>query len=329
MGDDELAGIAVALNGYGLLRDDGRREVLAWRDLVQVAETAEQTGYRAIFTPEIGAREAFSTLTAFSALTSRIRLASGVAPISSRDPRRMAMEAATVHEVSGGRHVLGMGSTESIRATHGYVAAVRALLGGGVARLPGSEGEIPPLDLHPEPGAVPIWLGALGPRMTTLAGEVADGVLLNWCTPERVAQAREQVAAGAAAAGRDADEVAIAVYVRACLGHEDASAIGALAEAAVEYASMPKYRRQFEVMGLGKEAEAAGSPREGGPGRAAEDLVAAVCVWGTRRDALGRLREYADAGADLVVVYPVPALDAASSVMGTVLAAAPSPAVER
>jgi alkanesulfonate monooxygenase SsuD/methylene tetrahydromethanopterin reductase-like flavin-dependent oxidoreductase (luciferase family) len=154
---------------------------------------------------------------------------------------------------------------------------------------------------------VPIYLAALGPRMTALAGELADGVILNWCTPERVAEAR--------AAIPPSGGFTVVVYVRACLSHIDEHAGEALRFAASRYADMEPYRRQFEAMGV-----RASSP---------DAIVAQVCVQGEREAARRRLQEYAEAGADLVVVYPVPAGEAVSSLTGTLMAAAPDRALER
>lgn len=321
-----MEGYAVALNGYGLPAEDGRREVLAWDDVVASAETAERTGYEAVFTPEIGAREAFSALTAIAHHTTRVRLATGVAPLGSRDVRRMAMEAATLHDLSGGRAVLGLGSRLPLDRTRREIDAVRGLLAGEEPKVEGDEGTLAvgALDLVPE--RVPIYLAALGPRTTELAGEVADGVILNWCTPERVARAREEIARGAVRADRSPDAVTVCVYVRACVGQSEDHALEALRGAAAEYAGMDYYRRQFEGMGLGAEAEraAAASSPDGVP----RALVDAVCVRGGREAALARFADYRRAGADVVVVYPVPVLDAATSVIGTILGSAPAPAVE-
>jgi 2-methylisocitrate lyase-like PEP mutase family enzyme len=76
-------------------------------------------------------------------------------------------------------------------------------------------------------------------------------------------------------------------------------------------------------------AEAAvGAHRRGDPAAVPEALVDALCVRGGRDEAVARLDEYRAAGADLVVVYPVPAQDPASSLLGTIMAAAPDPSVE-
>ncbi|MGH2556107.1 MAG: LLM class flavin-dependent oxidoreductase, partial [Actinomycetota bacterium] len=71
---------------------------------------AEDTGYEAVFVPEISGREAFSTLAGFATATTRIGLGTGVVTIPSRSPVTSAMAAATVHDLSGGRAVLGVGA---------------------------------------------------------------------------------------------------------------------------------------------------------------------------------------------------------------------------
>jgi len=316
----------VALNGYGLMEEDGRREVLPWADVAEAAELAEETGYQAIFAPEIGAREAFSALTALAHRTERIWLVTGVAPLGSRDPRRMAMEAATLQDLSGGRAVLGLGSRKPIDGTRDEVRAIRDLLAGAEPKVETEEGTLAVGALDLPPTRIPVYLAALGPRMTELAGEVADGVILNWCTPERVTRARAEIARGAAREGRDPATVTICVYVRACVGQTEEHALWALQEAAAEYAGMPPYLRQFEAMGLGGEARRAAAAES--PERVPRTLVDAVSVRGGRPEALSRLRAYQEAGADLVVVYPVPAREASTSVAGTILGLAPSPEVE-
>lgn len=287
--------LAVALNGYGLEHADGRREVLAWEDLSGLARAAEELGYEAVFAPEIGGWEAFTLLTGMATETERIGLVTGVIPLSARQPERLAMGAASLQELSGGRFILGVGSREPIERTRSTLTELRSLLAEGSGT-----------DWATDPRPTSIYLAALGPRMTRLAGEVADGVILNWCTPERVAEAREALPAR--------EGFVIAVYVRACLSHVDEKGTEALRVAASRYAGMVPYRRQFEAMGL--------APSD------VDGIVGAACVQGDREAALRRLGEYADAGADVVVVYPVAAGEAASSLRGTLMAAAPGIAVE-
>jgi alkanesulfonate monooxygenase SsuD/methylene tetrahydromethanopterin reductase-like flavin-dependent oxidoreductase (luciferase family) len=241
----------------------------------------------------------------------------------SRSPLLLAMAAATVHERSGGRLVLGMGTGDAGR---GALDELRALVLELRERLSGGVGERRdrPVRLSLDPGSpVPLWIAALGPRAMRLAGEVADGVLLNWCPPERVPYARAQIAEGARSGGRDAADVAIAVYVRSWVGEDEASAMPSLKAAAGQYASYPAYARQFDEVGLGDLARsAAAAAREGRPDEVPESLVRAVCALGDEAGA--RVAAYREAGADLAIVYPVAAGDAAPSIERTLLELAPT-----
>jgi alkanesulfonate monooxygenase SsuD/methylene tetrahydromethanopterin reductase-like flavin-dependent oxidoreductase (luciferase family) len=321
------------------------RDALPWHQALQVAQVAEDTGYEALFVPEIAGREAFSALAGFAGGTGRLRLGTGVVTMWSRAPVAAAMAAATVHDLSGGRLILGLGSGSPVRTSdamlleergpielmRAYVLAVRDALSEHPVQ-PGGPfgGEGFRMDLELPSGPPPIWLAALGDRMLALAGEVADGVVLNWCTPERVGRARRTLDEAAARAGRDPKGITVSVYVRACLGQEDAVAVAALMPMAAQYAAIPHYRAQMRAMGLGDEADAAAKAFEAGrPLEGPEDLVRALTVWGGRKAALARFEAYRQAGADLVLCYPVAALEPFSSILGTVLAAAPSPAVER
>lgn len=287
---------AVALAGSTARLSSGRwvREPLPFEDLAGAVSLAEETGYGSVWVPDHGVWEPFTLLASLAQRTSRIRLATGVVTLSARRPAELVSAALTLDRVSERRAILGVGSGPEPR-----VAATAQRLGEVAAGL----GRRPPL-----------YLAALGPRMVELAGRVADGVLLNWCSPDRVARAKEELARGAEEGGRDPGEVTVAVYVRACLGHDRGHAMAALREAAEMYAGIPSYRRQLEAYGIGP------SP---------EEMARALCVWGDRDAALERLAAWRDAGADLVVIYPVPAQEAASSLMGTIMAAALNPAVER
>ena len=298
------------------------RDPLLWKDLSAIVHAAEEAGYRALFLPEIVGRDALVTLGMMAGETRALMLGTGVIPMRSRTPRLTAMGAATVHERSGGRLILGIGTggsgrgaLDELRAT---VSDVRTLLAGE----PDEDGD----QLSLDPGSpVPIWVSALGPRAMRLAGEIADGVLLNWCTPERIAFARARIAEGAEAAGRDPSEVAVSVYVRAWVGAvgDEMKAISALKAIAGQYASFPSYRRQFDEMGLGPQASVAGQAhRAGRPEDVPEVLVRAVCAVGDR--ARERVEAFREGGADLPIVYPVATADAAASVRGTLLATAPS-----
>ncbi|MFM8944702.1 MAG: LLM class flavin-dependent oxidoreductase, partial [Actinomycetota bacterium] len=225
------------------------RDPLPFPAYAALTRLGEELGYAGVFLPEIAARDAFAALTALAGETRSLLLGTGVVTIVARRTVVTAMGAATVQERSGGRHVLGLGTGP---ATPGALERLRAEVLALRGLLAGEPVDRDRLSLRVD--APPIWIAALGPRATRLAGEVADGVLLNWCTPERVTAARAEVRAGAEAAGRDPDAVTIAVYVRACVDQDAAAASAALADAAAAYASYPAYARQFAAWGLGDAA---------------------------------------------------------------------------
>ncbi len=295
------------------------RDAFPWPAFADLARLGETLGYHAVFLPEIAGRDAFAALSGLAGETTDLLLGTGIVPMTARTPRMTAMGAATVHERSGGRAILGLGTGAAGRGAltelESQVAEMRRLLGpdGGLS-----------LRLS-EP--VPIWISALGPRSVALAGRIADGVLLNWCTPERVAEARATIRDAAETAGRDPARITIAVYVRGSLGGDPARGLAALRRAAGEYASYPGYARQFAAMGLERGAEtAATAHRAGNADGVPEALVGAVCLPADPGAARARLDEYRAAGADLPVVYPVATDDdPAGSVAATLRAAAPPP----
>ncbi|HEV8565010.1 MAG TPA: LLM class flavin-dependent oxidoreductase [Actinomycetota bacterium] len=294
------------------------RDPLRWSDFAGLVRAGEDLGYEAVFLPEIAGRDAFAALTGLAAETRELRLGTGIVPMTSRSVQLTAMGAATVHERSGGRAVLGIGTGPAVPGAlerlGAQVLTLRGLLAGQAVEHEGRSLSLS-LDLGAAPP--PVWISALGDRALRLAGEVADGVILNWCTPERAATATVQVRQAARAAGRDAGAITIAVYVRGSLGADPVPAGEALAAAAGEYARYPAYARQFRAMGL---AEEAGRAAAGDPG----PLAAAVCLPLDEDRARARLEVFREAGADLPVVYPIGGgASAPASLLATLEALAP------
>lgn len=281
------------------------RDALPWDLFAGLVRRAESIGYRAVFVPEIAGRDALATLAALAGETSTVRLATGVIPITSRTPMLTAMAGATVQERSG-RLVLGLGTGPpapgALDRLRSLVVALRRVFSTGEAALDGRSLRVS-LGM---PAPPPVWIAALGPRAMRLAGEVADGVILNWCTPERVAVATDEIAEGARRAGRDPADVTVAVYVRAALDDDHAVSLAALKTVAGEYSTYPAYARQFRRMGLGSAADrAARAFRAGRPSEVPDELIQEVCVIGDESLARERLSRYRTSGADLPVVYPV------------------------
>jgi alkanesulfonate monooxygenase SsuD/methylene tetrahydromethanopterin reductase-like flavin-dependent oxidoreductase (luciferase family) len=224
---------------------------LAWDELRTVARVAERLGFESLWTPAGGVPDAFHVCAAWSEDTS-VRTGIAVVPAARMwSPWSLAAQAATVAMRSSGRFVLGLGTGGSgpafwqslglanrpIAHMRDYTLAIQGLLAGRtvtseapVARLQNAS-----LGLS-APVTAPVALAALGDQMLALAGEIADGALLNWATPDRIARSRQLIADGARRAGRDASAVPVTMYVRVCIDDDVDVARRALGEQVLGYA---------------------------------------------------------------------------------------------
>jgi len=201
---------------------------LVYQGAGALAREAERLGYAIALAPEGYRSDAPSLLGFVAARTERIALASGVMQIPGRAPGMAALTAATLDSLSGGRFRLGLGVSNPdvadgwygaafdhpLARTREYVAIVRAALRGGPVRhegahypLPLSEATQAPLHLYTEPlrADLPVYLAAVGPRNLKLAGEIADGWIGVFTSPEMVKSAVGEIRAGRALAGLDMD----------------------------------------------------------------------------------------------------------------------------
>src|SRR5439155_23309321 len=144
----------------------------------------------------------------------------------------------------------------------------------------------------------PIYFAALTPSSLRLAGQVADGVILNWLPPEGVEKASLLVREAAADAGRS---VRVTAYVRTAVVEDPASehdARVALHEQTYAYLSLPTYGNSVRKVGLGRELDAMAAGHE----RAVDELVDMMCAWGGRDEVVEKLGKYREAGLDQVIV---------------------------
>lgn len=184
-------------------------------DLVPLAQEAERLGYDSVWAAEAWGTDAVSVLAWIAARTSRIKVGSAIMQIPGRTPANAAMTAATLDLMSGGRFILGLGTSgpQVVEGWHGqpwgrplektreYVEIVRAALRREVVRHEGAHYRIPydgpgatglgkplKLMLRPLRAEIPIYLAAIGPRNVALAAEIADGWLPIFVAPERFAE---------------------------------------------------------------------------------------------------------------------------------------------
>ncbi|MEV8504807.1 LLM class flavin-dependent oxidoreductase [Actinoplanes sp. NPDC051475] len=201
-----------------------------------LAVEAERLGYDLALASEGYRADAPSVLGLVAGRTERIGLASGVMQIPARPPGAAALTAATLDALSGGRFRLGLGVSNPhvsdgwygvpfdhpIGRTREYVDIVRRALAGGPVRYSGKHFSLPahgreeaPLQLLVEPlnAGVPVYLGAAGPQSLRLAGEIADGWVSGFTTPQLVAASVAQLEAGRRRAGRTMDGFEVIPFV--------------------------------------------------------------------------------------------------------------------
>lgn len=205
-----------------------------WRDYdrkkyVKAAVLADRLGYDSFWLPEVWGYEVFSLLTEIALKTKRIKIGTGIVNVFSRSPALIAMQAATLDEISGGRFILGLGTSGKrvIEGLHGrdfekpltqtrdVIRVVRAMLEG----RPLSEADTKlrqyrpfTLDFKPTRRRIPIYIAALKPKSITSIGEMADGWMPIFWPYNRLEDGRKWIAEGAAKAGRDPSEIVTAPF---------------------------------------------------------------------------------------------------------------------
>jgi alkanesulfonate monooxygenase SsuD/methylene tetrahydromethanopterin reductase-like flavin-dependent oxidoreductase (luciferase family) len=319
--------------------------------LGDVAGEAQRLGFESVWSPYVGVPDAFHVCVAWSQLTG-LRTGISVVPAALMwTPPALAMQAATVAQLSGGRFVLGLGTggvgpgfwaaaglpDRPVAVMRRYATSVKALLAGETVSSDG-------LTLGPRSTAlrasglpqVPVYLAALGPQMLRLTGEVADGALLNWATPERIAASRVLVGEGARRAGRDPASVPLTMYVRVCVDDDVTAARRALGGQVLSYAmaapGVPKtggYRGMFSQMGFDALLTELEDRRDRGAAlpelvdAAPDDLLLAVGYYGP---AAGAAAAYArlSAGLDETVVRIITTRPGPEPVIETMAALTPA-----
>lgn len=247
-------------------------------DTVEAATTAERLGYDGVYTAETSS-DPFLPLVLAAEHTDRVRLGTGIALALPRNPMQLANTAGDLHRYSRGRFVLGLGTQvrahiekrfgapfdPPVERVGEFIQALRAIWRCWNDGEPlAFRGEFyrhtlmtPAFQPEPDPyGAPPIHLAAVGPRMTRLVAEHADGLMLHGFTTERFMEQVTMPAleAGLRAAGRNRRDVEVSAPAFVVTGHDEqqyARSAGAMRARVAFYGSTPAYRRVLELHGWG------------------------------------------------------------------------------
>jgi alkanesulfonate monooxygenase SsuD/methylene tetrahydromethanopterin reductase-like flavin-dependent oxidoreductase (luciferase family) len=251
-------------------------------EAARLGRFAEDHGFGHVFVPDVRggaavtARDAFCALSALFEATTTVRGGVGVAAVIFHEPTALARLAGTLTEQSGGRFTLGMGVSHREAAVGSGAEYPRSPLA-EMRRWAEAMGRCSDGDGLPFGTGFPILIGALGPKMLALGARHADGVVLNWSTPDHARTTVDHVRGSAP--DRSPQTV---LYVR--ISPPEA----ALADAR-SYDALANYHQHFVHQGL----------------TAPDQIVAGTCLPADDPAAVReRLAAYAEAGVDVVCLYP-------------------------
>jgi len=301
---------------------------------------AESAGYDSVWAAEAYGSDAATVLAWLAGQTERIKIGSSIFQIPGRSPAMTAMTAATLDNISNGRMLLGIGASgpqvaegwhgqrfaPQLQRTREYVAIVRKALArerlefeGEVFTLPLPDGPGKPLKLTiaPVQEKIPIYIAAVGPKNTALTGEIAEGWMPFFLSPEHLSDSRKLLEEGAARAGRKIDEsFDIAPNVNLCIDEDLDRARDAVRPLLALYAggmgSREKnfYNALMRRYGFEKEADTvqdlylSGKKDEAAASLPVE-LIDQVALVGPKERIRERLAVYRDQGVGTLITTPL------------------------
>ncbi|MEJ7798355.1 MAG: LLM class F420-dependent oxidoreductase [Solirubrobacteraceae bacterium] len=313
----------------GLSSDDQR----------EIVQEAERLGYDSVWTAEAYGSDAATVLGWLAGLTSTIKLGSAIFQMPGRSAAMTAMTAATIDQLSGGRMLLGIGSSgpqvaegwhgqrfgRQIQRTRDYVAVVRKALARERLQfdgetltlpLPDGPGKALKLTISPLQERIPIYLAAIGPNNTRLAGEIADGWIPALFSPEHVADARTLLEEGAARGGRSLEGFEIAPTVNVCVTDDIAAGrdlvrpllalyVGGMGSREQNFYNALVQRYGFEQEARDVQELYLDGRRSEAAARLSDELIDTVSVCGPPAHVRERLAVYRDSGVGTLGVSPL------------------------
>jgi len=318
---------------------------LSSQDQREIVQEAERLGYDSVWAAEAYGSDAATILGWLAGMTSTIKLGSAIFQMPARSPAMTAMTAATIDQLSGGRMLLGIGSSgpqvaegwhgqrfgRQMQRTREYVAVVRKVLARERLQFDGETLTLPlpappgkvvgpgkalKLTIAPVQEQIPIYLAAIGPNNTRLAGEVADGWIPTLFSPEHVAEFKPLLEEGAARSGRSLEDFEIAPQVNVFVTDDVEAAHDAMRPLLALYVGgMGSREKNFYnalVQRYGFEDEARevqelylDGKRDEAAARLSNELIDAVSLCGPADRVRERLAVYRDAGVGTLGVSPL------------------------
>jgi len=303
------------------------------REGMEYVQYAEKKGFDAVWQADSRlVRDAIVPMSAFAAVSETIKIGSGVVDCWTRNPARLAATFSTLDDLAPGRVILGIGAwwdplaqkvgvsrDKPLRAMREIITSVRALLANETVTFQGEFVHLDGVELDyvyqdRRPKEVPIYLGATGMQMMELAGEIADGVVLNYLvSPDYNRKAIEHLAIGAQKSGRNWEDIDRPQLV-VCSVHEDRDTAIDMARLMVtQYlGQQPHIMKASGVPQslLDKVGEVLTWPATHDQVVAAsrlvpDEIVHMLTASGTADDARKKVSEYIADGATCPILYPL------------------------
>lgn len=312
---------------------------LSSQDQLDVVREAERLGYDSVWTAEAYGSDAATILGWLAGQTSTIKLGSAIFQMPGRSAAMTAMTAATIDQLSDGRMLLGIGSSgpqvsegwhgvrfaRQLQRTRDYVAVVRMTLARERVEFHGETLELPlpdgpgkalKLTIAPVQPSIPIYLAAIGPKNTALAGEVADGWIPTLFSPEHVSEFRPLLEEGAARSGRSLDGFAIAPTVNVFISDDVEQArdlmrpflalyVGGMGSREKNFYNALVRRYGFEDAAQEVQDLYLDGKREEAAAALPDELIDLVSLCGPRDRVRERLEVFREAGVHTLGVTPV------------------------
>jgi F420-dependent oxidoreductase-like protein len=309
------------------------------KEQLQLVQEAERLGYDSAWTAEAYGSDAATVLAWVAHATERIKLGAAIFQMPARSPAMTAMTAATIDQLSGGRMLLGIGSSgpqvaegwhgqrfgRQLQRTREYVEVVRMVLARERLEYKGETLELPlpdgpgkalKLTIAPVQERMPIYLAAIGPKNTTLAAEIADGWIPTLLSPEHIGEFLPLLQDGFSAAGNRSKPFDIAPTVQVMVTDDLESARDAMRHYIALYVGGMGSRKQNFYNALVQRYGFEDAAREvqdlylaGKKDEAAAalpgELIDAVSLCGPRDVVRERLDIYRQAGVGTLIVSPM------------------------
>ena len=294
----------------------------------QLSRLAEAHGFGCCWAGEANNKDPSIMLAAIAAVTSRIQIGSAIYHILGRTPATLALQAVGLEELSGGRFLLGIGSSNpTIAKWHGlpldhplgriseYIEITQRAMRGEKVNFDGKYYSCNAFRMPFKQSGrkIPVYLAAFGPKMCRLAGGITDGVLVNMANPAEVRRIIGEVRQGAQEAGKDPAALEFIVKVRCSVAADHAAGREALSRVLTFYSLADFYKELLGRMGFADEVDAMRAAWKTSGFHGARALISdrlfnsvpmipATSVEEVRE----RLQPYIDAGATRICIPYIP-----------------------